>query len=186
MLGSFGIPTIPPPCCKGGIRVLIDGSQLNQTGSFYLASRPYTEANGPFIQQVLEVLTQADALTLSDRAQSITLLANAMGLPEAVIASYLDHRPPTAIQPLSQATVAAQQRTADLFFANRLLPVKVDISQRVWQPAGQLSSKPPSSKPSSSKPSSSNQSSPSQLPTDQPSIAQTSIEQSSTAKSQTK
>lgn len=79
---------------QGGIRVLIDGSQLNQTGSFYLASRPYTEANGPFIQQVLEVLTQADALTLSDRAQSITLLANAMGLPEAVIASYLDHRPP--------------------------------------------------------------------------------------------
>lgn len=171
---------------QGGIRVLIDGSQLNQTGSFYLASRPYTEANGPFIQQVLEVLTQADALTLSDRAQSITLLVNAMGLPEAVIASYLDHRPPTAIQPLSQATVAAQQRTADLFFANRLLPVKVDISQRVWQPAGQLSSKPPSSKPSSSKPSSSNQSSPNQLPTDQPSIAQTSIEQSSTAKSQTK
>ena len=40
---------------QGGIRVLIDGSQLNQTGSFYLASRPYTEANGPFIQQVLEL-----------------------------------------------------------------------------------------------------------------------------------
>ncbi|WP_431222919.1 sulfonate ABC transporter substrate-binding protein [Serratia sp. L9] len=122
---------------QGGVRVLTDGSQLNQTGSFYLAARPYAESNGPFIQQVLAVLTQADALSLSDRAQSITLLANAMGLPEAVIASYLDHRPPTAIKPLSEATITAQQNTANLFFANRLVPVQVDISQRVWHPAAQ-------------------------------------------------
>ncbi|WP_443006172.1 MULTISPECIES: sulfonate ABC transporter substrate-binding protein [unclassified Serratia (in: enterobacteria)] len=117
---------------QGGVRVLTDGSQLNQTGSFYLAARPYTEANGPFIQQVLDTLTQADALTRSDRAKSVTLLANAMGLPEPVIASYLDHRPITAIKPLDAKTIAAQQQTADLFFANRLVPVKVDISQRVW------------------------------------------------------
>ncbi|VXC68851.1 alkanesulfonate transporter subunit; periplasmic-binding component of ABC superfamily [Enterobacterales bacterium 8AC] len=117
---------------QGGVRVLTDGSQLNQTGSFYLAARPYTEANGLFIQQVLDTLTQADALTRSDRAKSVTLLANAMGLPEPVIASYLDHRPITAIKPLDAKTIAAQQQTADLFFANRLVPVKVDISQRVW------------------------------------------------------
>jgi sulfonate transport system substrate-binding protein len=117
---------------QGGVRVLTDGSQLNQTGSFYLAARPYTEANGLFIQQVLDTLTQADALTRSDRAKSVTLLANAMGLPEPVIASYLDHRPITAIKPLDAKTIAAQQQTADRFFANRLVPVKVDISQRVW------------------------------------------------------
>lgn len=122
---------------QGGVRVLTDGSQLNQTGSFYLAARPYTEANGTFIQQVLDTLTRADALTRSDRAQSITLLANAIGLPEPVIASYLDHRPITAIKPLDARTIAAQQQTADLFFANRLVPIKVDISQRVWHPAAQ-------------------------------------------------
>lgn len=121
----------------GGVRVLTDGSQLNQTGSFYLAARPYTEAHGPFIQQVLAVLTQADALTLSAREQSITLLANAMGLSEAVIASYLSHRPSTTIKPLDQAAIAAQQKTADIFYDNRLVPLKVDISQRVWHPAAQ-------------------------------------------------
>ena len=118
-------------------RVLGDGTDLNQTGSFYLAARPYVEANGAFISQVLTVLTQADALTRSDRAQSVTLLANAMGLPEPVIASYLDHRPPTAITPLDAHTIAAQQQTADLFYANRLVPVKVDISQRIWRPSAQ-------------------------------------------------
>ncbi|MHA7846313.1 aliphatic sulfonate ABC transporter substrate-binding protein [Serratia sp. D1N4] len=122
---------------QGGVRVLTDGRQLNQTGSFYLAARPYAEANGPFIQKVLDTLTQADALTRSDRAESVTLLANAMGLPEPVIASYLDHRPITAIKPLDTKTIAAQQQTADLFFGNRLVPVKVDISQRVWHPNSQ-------------------------------------------------
>ncbi|WP_197091752.1 sulfonate ABC transporter substrate-binding protein [Serratia oryzae] len=122
---------------QGGVRVLTDGSQLNQTGSFYLAARPYTEANGLFIQQVLDTLTQADALTRSDRAKSVTLLANAMGLPEPVIASYLDHRPITAIKPLDAKTIAAQQQTADLFFTNRLLPFQVDITQRIWQPNSQ-------------------------------------------------
>jgi len=37
-----------------------------------------------------------------------------MGLPAPVIASYLDHRPPTTIKPLSAEVAALQQQTADL------------------------------------------------------------------------
>ncbi|MCL2899175.1 sulfonate ABC transporter substrate-binding protein [Brenneria tiliae] len=119
---------------EGGVRVLADGTGLNKTGSFYLAARPYTEQNGAFIGQVLEVLTQADALTQSDRAQSVTLLANAVGLPEKVIETALSHRPPSTIKPLDAATIKAQQYTADLFYENKLVPVKVDVAQRVWHP----------------------------------------------------
>ncbi len=117
---------------QGGVRVLTDGSQLNQTGSFYLATRPFTQANGAFITQVLATFSQADALTLSDREQSIDLLAQAMGLPKPVIASYLDHRPPTSIGPVSDKTAHAQQQTADLFYASHLMPVKVEIADRIW------------------------------------------------------
>jgi sulfonate transport system substrate-binding protein len=119
---------------QGGARVLTDGSQLNQTGSFYLATRPFTQANGPFISKVLATFSQADALTLSDRTQSIDLLAQAMGLPKPVVASYLDHRPPTSIAPVSEKTAQAQQQTADLFYANQLMPVKVEIASRIWRP----------------------------------------------------
>lgn len=119
---------------QGGARVLKDGTDLKQTGSFYLASRPYAEKNGAFIEGVLQTFSQADALTLSQRPQSITLLAKIMGLPEAVIASYLDHRPPTTITPVSAETAARQQQTADLFYENKLVPKKVDIRARIWQP----------------------------------------------------
>lgn len=122
---------------QGGVRVLKDGSELKQTGSFYLASRPYAEKYGAFIQGVLDTFSQADALTLSQRPQSITLLAKTMGLPEPVIASYLDHRPPTTITPVSDSTAGLQQQTADLFYDNRLLPKKVDIRTRIWHPTAQ-------------------------------------------------
>ncbi|MQK40981.1 aliphatic sulfonate ABC transporter substrate-binding protein, partial [Escherichia coli] len=48
---------------QGGVRVLKDGTDLNQTGSFYLAARPYAEKNGAFIQGVLATFSEADALT---------------------------------------------------------------------------------------------------------------------------
>ncbi|MQI97127.1 hypothetical protein EI062_04185 [Escherichia coli] len=79
-------------------------------------------------------LSEADALTRSQREQSIALLAKTMGLPAPVIASYLDHRPPTTIKPVNAEVAALQQQTADLFYENRLVPKKVDIRQRIWQP----------------------------------------------------
>ncbi|YCI80399.1 sulfonate ABC transporter substrate-binding protein [Enterobacteriaceae bacterium] len=118
----------------GGVRVLKDGEGLKQTGSFYLAARPYAEANGPFLPGVLQTFSDADALTLSQRQQSITLLATSMGLPEKVIATYLDHRPPTSITPVNEETAVRQQQTADLFYENRLVPKQLDIRDRIWHP----------------------------------------------------
>jgi len=117
---------------QGNARVLADGSKLKQSGSFYLATRSFTEAHGDFVQQVLATFSQADALTLSHRDESIDLLAQAMGLPKPVLASYLDHRPPTSISLVSEKTAQLQQQTADLFYQNHLMPVKVSVADRIW------------------------------------------------------
>ncbi|WP_342321259.1 sulfonate ABC transporter substrate-binding protein [Kosakonia sp. BYX6] len=122
---------------QGGVRVLKDGETLKQTGSFYLAARPYAEQNGAFIQGVLDTFSEADALTISQRDESVALLAKTMGLPQPVIATYFDHRPPTKITPVNDATAALQQQTADLFYDNHLVPKKVDIRSRIWQPTSQ-------------------------------------------------
>ncbi|WLI78568.1 sulfonate ABC transporter substrate-binding protein [Kosakonia sp. H02] len=119
---------------QGGVRVLKDGTTLKQTGSFYLAARPYAEKNGAFIQGVLDTFSEADALTLSQRDESVALFAKTMGLPQPVIATYFDHRPPSRITPVNEATATLQQQTADLFYDNRLVPKKVDIRSRIWQP----------------------------------------------------
>ena len=126
---------------QGGVRVLKDGETLKQTGSFYLAARPYAEKNGDFVQGVLQTFSEADALTQSQRQESIALLAKTMGLPEPVIASYLDHRPTTEIKPVDAKTAVLQQQTADLFYENRLVPKKIDIRDRIWQPSDKEGSK---------------------------------------------
>jgi sulfonate transport system substrate-binding protein len=126
---------------QGGVRVLKDGETLKQTGSFYLAARPYVEKNGEFVQGVLQTFSEADALTQSQRQESIALLAKTMGLPEPVIASYLDHRPTTVIKPVDAKTAVLQQQTADLFYENRLVPKKIDIRDRIWQPSDKQGSK---------------------------------------------
>lgn len=122
---------------QGDVRVLTDGSTLHQTGSFYLAPKKYTEGNPQFISAVLDVLTQANALTKTDRAQSITLLSQSMGLPDKVVASYLDHLPDMPITPVSAETEKRQQQTADLFYENHILPKPVEIKDRIWKPAVQ-------------------------------------------------
>lgn len=86
-------------------------------------------------------LPKADALTQSQRQESIALLAKTMGLPEPVIASYLSHRPPTTIAPVDAHVAALQQQTADLFYQNHLVPKQVDIRERIWQPAGKEGTK---------------------------------------------
>ena len=119
---------------EGKARLLANGESLGLIGPFYLASRPYAETNPAFVQQLLETLNQAEALTRSDEAGSIRLLAAFMGLPETVLQRAFSHRPASPIGPVTAQIVEAQQRTADLFLANRLLPKRVDVSRVVWQP----------------------------------------------------
>ncbi|MCD5995909.1 sulfonate ABC transporter substrate-binding protein [Pseudomonas sp. CDFA 602] len=117
---------------EGHSRLLANGEGLGLSGPFYTARRAFAEGNGLFIQQVLDELTAADALTRSQRTESIQILARSMGLSEAVITQYLDHRPASPSLPITPDIVRAQQATADLFYENHLVPKRVDIQQAVW------------------------------------------------------
>lgn len=118
----------------GNARLLADGSEVGLSGPFYLSSREYAGANPAFVQQVLDSLNQAEALTRSDEAGSVAIMARVTGLSPAVIAETFKHRPPSPNRPLGDADIAAQQRTADLFLAERILPRAVDISAARWKP----------------------------------------------------
>ncbi|HKS12559.1 MAG TPA: aliphatic sulfonate ABC transporter substrate-binding protein [Pseudomonas sp.] len=119
---------------EGKSRRLANGEGLDLIGPFMLGARGYVEDNGKFVRQLLDELSQAEALTRSDEAGSITLLAAFMGLPEAVVRRSFTHRPASPIVPVSDDIVAAQQHTADLFFENKVLPRRVDVKGAVWRP----------------------------------------------------
>jgi len=118
---------------EGKARSLADGQGLGLIGPFMLGARQYVEANGVFVAQLLDEISRAEALTRSDEAGSIRLLAQFMGLPEDVVRRSFSHRPASPVLPVSEAIVAAQQRTAQLFFDNKLLPKRVEIAGAVWR-----------------------------------------------------
>ncbi len=113
----------------GKARLLADGDGLGLSGPLYTARRDYAQANAAFIKEVLGSLSEAEALTRSNREESLALLSQSMGLAPAVVARYVDNRPPSPIGPVTSDVIAAQQRTADLFFAAHLLPRSVDVSK---------------------------------------------------------
>ncbi|MCD5972609.1 sulfonate ABC transporter substrate-binding protein [Pseudomonas quasicaspiana] len=118
---------------EGHSRLLADGTGLGLSGPIYSARRDYATQHPDFVHAVLDELTAAEALTRSQRQQSIDILTSSMGLPEQVITRYLDNRPPSPILPVDANIIAAQQATADLFFQNKLLPKKIDVQEAVWK-----------------------------------------------------
>lgn len=117
---------------EGHTRLLANGEGLGLSGPIYTARRDFAKSHEAFVNEVLEQLTAAEATTRSQRQQSIDILTRSMGLPETVIARYLDNRPPSPILPIDARIIAAQQATADLFFENHLLPKKIRIEDVVW------------------------------------------------------
>jgi len=117
---------------QGNVRVLANGEGLNLSGPVYTARRAYAQANGAFVHALLNELTAAEGLTRSQREESLSVVKKYMGLPDGVIASYLDNRPPSPILPIDEAIINAQQMTADLFYQNKLLPKKIDVREAVW------------------------------------------------------
>ncbi|WP_095056179.1 sulfonate ABC transporter substrate-binding protein [Pseudomonas sp. Irchel s3f7] len=117
---------------QGNVRVLANGEGLNLSGPVYTARRAYAQANGSFVHALLDELTAAEELTRSQREESLKVVKKYMGLPDSVIASYLDNRPPSPILRIDENIINAQQMTADLFYQNKLLPKKVDVRDAVW------------------------------------------------------
>jgi len=119
---------------QSGGRVLANGEGLGLSGPVYTARRDYAQDHGDFLRALLAELTAAEALTRSQREASLQVLTQSMGLPEAVIARYVDNRPPSPVLPIDEKIIAAQQVTADLFYANKLLPKQLNVREAVWTP----------------------------------------------------
>lgn len=122
-------PYVSLALSEGHSRKLVDGEGLGLSGPIYTARRAYAKEDPAFIKALLDELTAAEALTRSEREQSVQVLAKSMGLPEAVVGRYVDNRPASPVLPITEAVVKAQQGTADLFFENRLLPRRLVVSE---------------------------------------------------------
>ena len=115
----------------GRARVLSTGVGLSSNNSFYLASRELTRRPAQ-IQALLAALSEADAWTQDHLKETAQFLSAATGVPLAGTVRFLDRRRHGLVRPLGPGDVADQQRVADTFSRQGLIPRPVDVVQAVW------------------------------------------------------
>ena len=121
---------------QGGVRVLGDGTNLNQTGSFYLAAR-LCRSQWHLYQPGID---GADPGRCTHPQRPGTKRDPA-GQRHGIAGTgdrQLSGSPPANRHHTARCAddrrAAANRRPV---YANRLVPVKVDISQRIWRPSAQ-------------------------------------------------
>jgi sulfonate transport system substrate-binding protein len=115
-----------------GAKTLSDGTDLVSNHQFYLASRPFVEANSKAIDAVLDELKLVDETVKADPKTAAEQLSPATGIPAAVLEVALK-RQAYGIKPLDEAVVAEQQRIADTFHSLGLIPKAIKVQDVVWR-----------------------------------------------------
>ncbi|MDR6680432.1 aliphatic sulfonate ABC transporter substrate-binding protein [Pseudomonas oryzihabitans] len=113
------------------VRVLADYKGLLHANSFYEGSRRFADAHPKVINLLLAELAKAGAWANTHKPEVSRILAEQIGLPEPVIATW-QARTGYGVTPLTPEIIATQQKVADVFHDQGLIPRKVDVSQAVW------------------------------------------------------
>lgn len=113
------------------VRVLADYTGLPLANGFYLASRRFVQQSPQLVGALLEQVSASGQWAYAHPQQTAASLAQLTGLPADIVATWLA-RSRFGATPVTPAIVANQQRVANLFYEQKLIPKQVDIASRVW------------------------------------------------------
>ncbi|WP_085316033.1 aliphatic sulfonate ABC transporter substrate-binding protein [Derxia lacustris] len=112
---------------QAGARVLADGRNLASYQRYYLASTPYARAHGDVLQALFDELRRTGQWTKQNPKEAAALLSPAWGLDADTI-EVANGRRSYDVQAVRPGSLDEQQRIADAFLAEKLLPKRVDAS----------------------------------------------------------
>ena len=115
-------------------RVLATGKGLVNNLSFYLSSRSFANQYPAVIQTLFEELTRSDSFVHQHRNEAAAIVAASTGLEAATIQRFLERRPRSPVVYLTNAMIDEQQRVADQFYQQKLIPKAVNVRDAVWLP----------------------------------------------------
>jgi len=114
-------------------RSIADGRHNVSNHQFYLASKTYADQHAKVLKIVIEELAKLDSWSKSHLGAVTSELSSQIGLDPAIV-QVAAKRTSFGVQVLSPQVIAEQQRIADSFYALKLIPQKLQVSQIVWQP----------------------------------------------------
>ena len=113
-----------------GARVLATGEKLVSNHQFYLADLKFAEANPKIIQTVVKELNLSTQWVASHQDEAAKLLEKPTGLDFNILKSSIS-RMGFGVQSISPAVISEQQRVADAFYEQKLIPNKLNIDAAI-------------------------------------------------------
>ncbi|UUY09296.1 aliphatic sulfonate ABC transporter substrate-binding protein [Pseudomonas sp. J452] len=117
-------------------RTLADGQQLASYQRYYLTSTAFAKAHPQVLQLVFNELVKTGEWLRAHPAEAAKVLGPLWGNLDPAIVEQANQRRSYQVRSVQAANLGEQQKIADAFFAEGLLPKAVDASQvAIWQPA---------------------------------------------------
>lgn len=115
------------------VRILTDGRNVADYQRYYLASSAFADARPEVLAVVFEALRKTGRWVKQSPKEAALLLAPAWGLDAATV-ELANSRRSYAVRTVVVEQLNEQQRIADVFFAERLLPRKVNAKDvALWK-----------------------------------------------------
>ncbi|WP_315786283.1 aliphatic sulfonate ABC transporter substrate-binding protein [Bradyrhizobium sp. SZCCHNPS1003] len=120
---------------QSGARVLADGSDgLASYKRYYLASADYAAGHGDALNVIYGKLVETGKWVKANPGAAASQLAALWGIDAATVEEANSHRS-YQVGAVTAAGLSEQQKIADAFLAERVLPAKVDTSAlAIWTP----------------------------------------------------
>jgi sulfonate transport system substrate-binding protein len=122
---------------QSGARILSDGSDgLASYKRYYLSSAAFADRHSDALKVIFAKLVETGTWVKAHPKDAATVLAGLWGIDAADVEEANSHRS-YLVGPVTAAGLSEQQHIADAFFAERLIPVKLDTSAlKIWAPEG--------------------------------------------------
>ena len=119
---------------QSAVRVLADGRGIATYQRYYLAATPYAQAHADVLRLLFVELQKAGLWVKQNPREAAKLLAGVWGLNAAIV-EQANARRSYEVRPVQPAALIEQQRIADVFFVEKLLPKKINAQDvALFQP----------------------------------------------------
>ncbi len=110
---------------QSNVRILADGTGIASYQRYYLASTKFAQSRPDVLQVIYAELDKAGKWVKQSPADAAALLAPVWGVDVATV-TQANSRRSYAVRPAVAEGLSEQQRIADAFFAEKLLPKKIN------------------------------------------------------------
>jgi sulfonate transport system substrate-binding protein len=117
-----------------GARVLVPAKGLAENYNFYLSTATFAKKYPEVLKWSLEEIKVTGDWTTQHFDEAAAILAPQIGLSKEITKEALQHYGYGVSQKVAPNVVANQQAIADAFFAQKLIPKKLNIQSVIWKP----------------------------------------------------